>query len=486
MQVFNCATENCNYLKSAHKIFEAMDANYRCLESLNVWLSCSNNDTLSKHIRSLYECTLKKLGINIIKCDVEGILEKNISYDALIMFTLTTGTSARAIELVVSSKYNKHNSKDVEIEKLYVYMKNEFKDKYVDCTLNKIIREKLTDSIKMANVNHYEEKDLLEENVFKNIIYKLMNIAKDKATEMKIKETEIIPEILIVTALPLEYKAMKALVNNPRYDDSLGDNKKQYTYGQIGERNIIVAMAGMGNNFSSAIATKMLDKYSTIKYTIMTGIAGGVPYIDNAKDHVRLGDIVISGDNGIIQHDKGKDTEEYKFKLFGLKFIKKDSFQYDFHPRPPESTLLRNAKIYVEEIGVGNYKFWDELDALNIERPKNMMFSKNDWLNFKKEYNHPIPDGYNENRPRIHIGTIASGNTVVKNEKVRNKLKNNFQIKAIEMEASGVADATWLHGKDYFVIRGICDYSNSDKNKIWQPYAAAVAAGFTKELIENL
>ena len=54
------------------------------------------------------------------------------------------------------------------------------------------------------------------------------------------------------------------------------------------------------------------------------------------------------------------------------------------------------------------------------------------------------------------------------------------------MEASGVADATWLHGKDYFVIRGICDYSNSDKNKIWQPYAAAVAAGFTKELIENL
>lgn len=33
------------------------------------------------------------------------------------------------------------------------------------------------------------------------------------------------------------------------------------------------------------------------------------------------------------------------------------------------------------------------------------------------------------------------------------------------------------------VIRGICDYSDSHKNKIWQPYAAATAAAYAKALL---
>lgn len=33
------------------------------------------------------------------------------------------------------------------------------------------------------------------------------------------------------------------------------------------------------------------------------------------------------------------------------------------------------------------------------------------------------------------------------------------------------------------VIRGICDYSDSHKNKKWQPYAAGVATAYAKELL---
>jgi hypothetical protein len=33
------------------------------------------------------------------------------------------------------------------------------------------------------------------------------------------------------------------------------------------------------------------------------------------------------------------------------------------------------------------------------------------------------------------------------------------------------------------VIRGICDYADSHKNKIWQPYAAATATAYAKELL---
>ena len=32
-------------------------------------------------------------------------------------------------------------------------------------------------------------------------------------------------------------------------------------------------------------------------------------------------------------------------------------------------------------------------------------------------------------------------------------------------------------------IRGICDYSDTHKNKNWQPYAAATAAAYAKELL---
>jgi hypothetical protein len=33
------------------------------------------------------------------------------------------------------------------------------------------------------------------------------------------------------------------------------------------------------------------------------------------------------------------------------------------------------------------------------------------------------------------------------------------------------------------VIRGICDYADSHKNKRWQEYAAATAAAYAKELL---
>jgi hypothetical protein len=33
------------------------------------------------------------------------------------------------------------------------------------------------------------------------------------------------------------------------------------------------------------------------------------------------------------------------------------------------------------------------------------------------------------------------------------------------------------------VTRGICDYADSHKNKRWQPYAAATAAAYARELL---
>jgi nucleoside phosphorylase len=46
------------------------------------------------------------------------------------------------------------------------------------------------------------------------------------------------------------------------------------------------------------------------------------------------------------------------------------------------------------------------------------------------------------------------------------------------MKAAGL-----INDFPYLVIRGICDYSDSHKNKVWQRYAALAAAVYIKDLL---
>lgn len=87
---------------------------------------------------------------------------------------------------------------------------------------------------------------------------------------------------------------------------------------------------------------------------------------------------------------------------------------------------------------------------------------------------------------KVHYGRIASGNVVQKNPKRRDSLNNDFGIIAIEMESSGIKDATRLAGNGYLAVRGICDYCDSQKNDTWQNYASAVSAAYARALIESI
>jgi nucleoside phosphorylase len=49
------------------------------------------------------------------------------------------------------------------------------------------------------------------------------------------------------------------------------------------------------------------------------------------------------------------------------------------------------------------------------------------------------------------------------------------------MEAAGL-----MNHFPCLVIRGICDYSDSHKNKEWQGYAAMVAAAYAKDLLYQI
>jgi nucleoside phosphorylase len=66
---------------------------------------------------------------------------------------------------------------------------------------------------------------------------------------------------------------------------------------------------------------------------------------------------------------------------------------------------------------------------------------------------------------RVHYGLIASGNEVMKSATDRDALNKLFKNKVlcIEMEAARVMTSC-----PCIVIRGICDYAGSHKNKDWQ------------------
>jgi nucleoside phosphorylase len=63
-----------------------------------------------------------------------------------------------------------------------------------------------------------------------------------------------------------------------------------------------------------------------------------------------------------------------------------------------------------------------------------------------------------------------------KDGKARDDIAQRLSALCFEMEAAGMMD-----NLQYLPIRGICDDSDSHKNKEWQDCAAATAAAYARE-----
>jgi nucleoside phosphorylase len=79
----------------------------------------------------------------------------------------------------------------------------------------------------------------------------------------------------------------------------------------------------------------------------------------------------------------------------------------------------------------------------------------------------------------VYIGTFASADTVMKSGQHRDKLIREEKVVGFEMEGAGV----WDNGP-CLIIKGVCDYADSHKSKLWQAYAAASGACAAKAFLE--
>ncbi len=314
----------------------------------------------------------------------------------------------------------------------------------------------------------------------------------------------------IVAILPHEFAATCQILGcNQTVVGSGGSGTQTYRLGVVWQpsknRGIHVAVVqaiSAGLTDAAVLATDLLHHCPNLREIIVCGIAGAIPNPTNSDDHVRIGDIVVSGLDGVQQYDFGKQYPK-RFEVRGSPFR-------------PSATLLRSARtlqsdeekgarpwdnyidIGVATLGEGYARPPAETDLLcepNFQTPLGSLTRILVWLkqafgNGRAKYKaipHPCDPNRESNpgRPRVFHGLILSANKVLADQIVREDLREEFRTaRAVEMEAAGIAHATHQAQIGYFVVRGTSDYCNGDKNNRWQRYAALIAAAYTRALIE--
>lgn len=285
----------------------------------------------------------------------------------------------------------------------------------------------------------------------------------------------------IVTALPEEFAAMRLMLDEESSNPVAGD-PNDYFVGTIGAENgegahtvLVTMLKDMGNNSATAAATHLLRSFPHVEDVLMVGIAGGIPDPTSPETHVRLGDVVVSNKEGVVQYDN------LKLGMTNLK-IRSSADR-------PSARLLGAVKLLETDEYLKKFP-WEQFISRGgdmAQRPEDNQDQLFDWSkSVPSLIPHPSDPGRRAGLPKIHYGRIGASNVLLKNPQLRDQLRKNCGVLAVEMEGSGVADATWHTGQSYMVIRGISDYCDEKKNDVWHAYAAVVAAAYARAVISKV
>ncbi len=284
----------------------------------------------------------------------------------------------------------------------------------------------------------------------------------------------------VITALTEELAAARDI-----FDDPAAMRAKRTGPGKIYflaelvnrfEEIHVVAIAScfeMGTGAAVYRAKQMIDDCPNLRYVIMCGIAGAVPDVNDAESHVRLGDIVVSGRGGVIQHDLGKTRGD-------------GSFECTADPMMPSEELLEVVGTLESDAHRGE-RPWKQyaVEAADRRSRWHRLPEDQDRLFAGDELvGHP-PDSKREpGQPRVFQGVIASGSAVLRNADRRDELREEHNARAVDMESAGVAFACRKSERHFIAVRGTCDYCDEHKHKQWQDHAAIIAAAYVRALIE--
>ncbi|KAL2880914.1 hypothetical protein SGCOL_003564 [Colletotrichum sp. CLE4] len=331
--------------------------------------------------------------------------------------------------------------------------------------------------------------------------------------------------VAVICALPLEFDAAE-LAFDELWDESdhgLGKaagDANTYTLGRIGKHNaVLVLLSGIGKANAASATASLRSSFGGLRLALLCGICGGGPNA-NCDGEMLLGDVIIS--KSVVQYDLGR--------RFPGQFESKDTIQ-DSLGRPIKeirSLLIafethRQKQRLTKEISKGlveiQNKAVKESYDVDYSRPtyEDVLFepdythrhrsdvqcSCNETQTCEQatkatceelgcDLKHQVPrrrlesqlagqeKTTAEHQPRVFLGSIGSGDTVMKSGKDRDQIARERSLVAFEMEGAGVWDEI-----PCIIVKGVCDYADSHKNKTWQHYAAATAAAATKALLDR-
>lgn len=291
--------------------------------------------------------------------------------------------------------------------------------------------------------------------------------------------------------------------------ENAGPDNNRYTRGRILEHNVIlVHMIGPGKRCASEAAAGLRCTYPEIKLILVVGICGGVPSRSERKGELILGDIVIS--EKVVQYDLGRQ--------FSDRFATKSGLEASSRPGPRILGILSKMKVTREreriekqisqhlrtlqdrighqkagypgtdkdELFKSTYRHkhhhppsWDLCSVSTAETDPvceaartlscQELGCQKDMLISRKRLEIASVTG-EPPKPKLHFGSVGSGDTVMKSGEHRDRIAAQHELIAFEMEASGIPS-----NLQCIVIKAVCDYADSHKNKYWQDYAAAAA-----------
>ncbi|KAK4182149.1 nucleoside phosphorylase [Podospora australis] len=340
-------------------------------------------------------------------------------------------------------------------------------------------------------------------------------------------------ERAILCALPEEFDAMSLLIDE--FWDEFGDtfnradgDTNTYTTGRIGKLDaVLVLLPSMGTVSAASAAASLRSSYTQLKLVLVTGVCAGVPNPETGVE-ILLGDVIIS--KTVIQYDRGRqyadgfqirDTvednlgrpaknirnllamfgtyharerlekraaaflgnlqstaglkkrgEKYRYPGTSHDNLFKPGYQHKHHSattcecahhhEASDRVCNESRRLSCDELGCGSEHL------VSRERLKDRR---------KQEADGKIMEAQ---APSIFLGRIGSGDKVLKSGVDRDRLASQHELFAFEMEATGVWDEV-----PCILVKAVCDYGDSHKNKLWQNFSAATAAATTKALLER-
>ncbi|MEN3613727.1 hypothetical protein AAH979_29780 [Plantactinospora sp. ZYX-F-223] len=282
----------------------------------------------------------------------------------------------------------------------------------------------------------------------------------------------------IVTALPVECVAMRMMVDELEELRVPGD-PNHYRGGTLPSRDperphrvVTAVQTEDGTRNAAAICADMARSFPGLGTFVMCGIAGGVPAPHQPDRHVRLGDIVVAT-KGVVDYD-------HVWTVDGTDTLRRSVQQ------PSKALLRADRELEMKEL-TGELPWGALLDTAQARAA---------WFRRPAEETDPLarqepvesrPGTRAEwpvGSPRVHRAAVGSADRLLRDAARRDALAGRHQIRAVEMEGSGVAVAADLHERQWFMVRGVADYcDNRTKNDVWHPYAALGAAAYVRALL---